>query len=164
MNATMQTRVWATLAILSVSFTAPLYSQSSVNSARAAGASINPLSHAERAANLFGREIISSDNQKIGKVDNLVVDLESEHILYVVVDANHGKVAVLPEIFGESSGNTLKANVNKQKIDNAPQFTSSIDSPSELGQASFVDGIYQYFGATPWWKGSSPANQGAFHN
>src|SRR5579859_4894202 len=134
MKASYGNRVCAA-ALAALSITAQVQAQSAANQNTPNATSINPLSHTERAANLFGRELISSDNQKVGKVDNLVVDLESEHILYVIVDANHGKVAVLPEIFGESSGNTLKANVNKQKIDNAPQFTSSIDSPSELGQA-----------------------------
>src|SRR5437016_3260523 len=117
-------------------------SATSANTTTARAASINPLSQAERAANLFGREIMSSDNQKVGKVDNLVVDLESEHILYVVVDANRGKVAVVPEIFGQSTAKTLRVNVDAQKIEGAPQFTSSVDTPQQLGQASFVDSVY----------------------
>lgn len=138
----------------------PAWGQSAATST-----SINPLAHAERAANLFGREIMSSDNQKVGKVDNLVVDLESEHILYVIVgDASHGKVAVAPQIFGASTGSSLQANVTRQKIDGAPQFTSAVDTPQQLGQASFVDQVYQYFGSKPWWQGSGPANQGSFHN
>ena len=134
------------------------------HSSTVGSASINPLSQAERAANLFGREIMSSDNQKVGKVDNLVVDLESEHVLYVVVDAKRGKVAVVPQIFGQSTDKTLRANVDAQKIEGAPQFTSSVDTPQQLGQASFVDSVYKYFGANEWWQGSTPANQGSFHN
>jgi sporulation protein YlmC with PRC-barrel domain len=165
MNAEIRTRLWAMIAALGMSLTAvQAYSQTSAKQSSATATSVNPLSHAERAANLFGRELISSDNQKVGKVDNVVVDLESEHILYVVVDTSRGKVAAAPQIFGESTGNTLKANVDKQKIESAPQFTSSVDKPDQLGQASFVDNVYQCFGASPWWQGSSPANQGTFHN
>jgi len=122
------------------------------------------LAQVERAANLFGREVESTDNQKIGKVNNLVVDLESEHILYVVLNTDKGKVAIPPQIFEQSSGNTLRVNADKQKIDNAPQFTSNIDSPEQLGQASLVDKVYQHFGQNAWWQGSAPANQGMFHN
>jgi len=124
----------------------------------------NTLAQVERAANLFGRQVESSDNQKIGKVNNLVVDLESEHILYVVLNADKGKVAVPPQIFEQSSGNTLRVNADKQKIESAPQFTSDIDQPDQLGQASFVDKVYQHFGQNAWWQGSTPADQGTFHN
>lgn len=125
----------------------------------------NALSHAERAANIYGRELIGSDNQKLGKIDNVVVDLESEHILYVVVGASRGKVAVPPQAIGQTTGNTLQVNFTKQKLDGAPQFTSDLDKPDQLGQASFVDRVYQYFGISPWWQGgNTPANQGSFHN
>ncbi len=127
-------------------------------------ASADRLSHAERAANLYGRELVGADNQKIGKIDNVIVDLESEHILYVVVDTSRGKVAVIPEAIGQTTGNILHATVNKQKIEGAPQFGSDLDRPAQLGQASFVYQVYQYFGANAWWQGSTPANQGSFHN
>ena len=126
--------------------------------------SVNPLSQAERAANLYGRQVMSSDNQQVGKVDNVVVDLESEHILYVVVGANQGKVAIAPQVIGQTTGNALHANATKAKIDGAPKFTSAINQPNQLGQASFVDQVYQYFGESPWWQGNGPANQGSFHN
>jgi sporulation protein YlmC with PRC-barrel domain len=122
------------------------------------------LAHVERAANLFGRQLESSDNQQIGKVNNVVLDLESEHILYVVVNANKGKVAVPPQIFGETTGNTILLNAGKQKIESAPQFTSDIDKPEQLTQASFVAKVYEHFGQNAWWKGSTPADQGTFHN
>ncbi len=125
---------------------------------------INPLSRAERAANLFGRELMSSDNQKVGKIENLVVDLESEHILYVIVDTSRGKVAVPAQIIGEASGNTLRGMADKQKIDGAPQFSNNVDQPAQLGQASFVNNVYHYFGVNAWWKGSAQADQGSFHN
>lgn len=169
MKSRTQKLIIAAIAGVSVAMTSSSViaqtSATSANSSTAGATSINPVSQAERAANLFGREIMSSDNQKVGKVDNLVVDLESEHILYVVVDANRGKVAVVPQIFGQSTDKTLRANVDAQKIEGAPQFTSSVDTPQQLGQASFVDSVYKYFGANEWWQGSStPANQGSFHN
>jgi len=161
MKTRTQKSICASIAALGMALiTTTLGAQSSVGRA-----SISPLANAERAANLFGREIIGSDNQKIGKVDNLVVDLESEHILYVVVDdSGRGKVAVVPQIFGASTGTTLQASVPKQKFEGAPQFTSSMDTPDQLGQASFVANVYQYFGVRPWWQGSTPVNQGTFHN
>lgn len=128
------------------------------------GSGGSTLSQVERAANLFGRQVQSSDNQKIGKVNNLVVDLESEHILYVILNSDKGKVAVPPQIFEQNAGKDLRVKANQQKIESAPEFTSAFDKPDQLGQASFIDKVYSHFGENAWWKGSGPANQGAFHN
>jgi len=50
------------------------------------------------------------------------------------------------------------------KIESAPQFTSDLNKPDQLGQASFVYRVYEYFNANTWWKGNTAANQGSFHN
>lgn len=164
MKAKKQTAIWLAVAAAGVSL-ATANAQVRANNATTTGAiNSGALSHAERAANLYGRELTGSDNQKLGKIDNVIVDLESEHILYVVVGADRGKVAVPPQIIGQTTGNTLHANVTKQKLDGAPQFSGNIDNPNQLGQASFVYQVYQYFGENPWWQGSTPANQGSFHN
>jgi len=148
--------VWTAALVASMSLTQGVAQNAGQSTA------VNPLSQAERAANLYGREIVGSDNQPLGKVDNVVVDLESEHILYVVImTADRAKVAVPPQLIGRTVGNTLKANVAKPKLAGAPKFTGG---PDQLGQASFAYGVYQYFGANPWWQGNTPANQGSFHN
>ena len=164
MKVKKQTAIWLATAVAGASLAAA-YGQASANSTLPATAvSSGALAHAERAANLYGRELMGSDNQKLGKVDNVIVDLESEHILYVVVSASKGKVAVPPQVVGQTTGNTLHADITKQKLDGAPQFTSEMDNPGQLGQASFVYRVYQYFGANAWWQGSTPADQGSFHN
>jgi len=159
MKSKTQRAICAAIALTSVSLMSS-FAQVGANSTGSAGS----LANAERAANLYGREIVGSDNQKLGKVDNVIVDLESEHVLYVVVGASRGKVAVPPQVIGQTTGNTLHANITKQKLDGAPQFTSDLDKPGQLGQASFVYRVYQYFGQSPWWQGSTPADQGNFHN
>ncbi|MGH7868270.1 MAG: PRC-barrel domain-containing protein, partial [Candidatus Dormibacteraceae bacterium] len=42
----------------------------------------NALGQVAPANHVFGHEVMSSDNQRIGKLNNLVVDLESGRILY----------------------------------------------------------------------------------
>src|SRR6266576_3797760 len=39
----------------------------------------------ERANKLIGKTVYSSVNQKVGKIDNLVVDLELGRVLYAIV-------------------------------------------------------------------------------
>ncbi|HWH69738.1 MAG TPA: PRC-barrel domain-containing protein, partial [Candidatus Sulfotelmatobacter sp.] len=129
-----------------------------------AAAGAGSLSQAAPANQLVGKQVLSSDNQPVGTLDNLVVDLESGHILYAVVGSPKGKVAVPPGLFTQATGNNLSANVDAQKLQNAPQFTSSVDQPQAMSQASFVSQVYQYFGQPAWWQGSAPVSEGAFHN
>src|SRR5438045_3764069 len=43
------------------------------------------LGQVERANKLIGHSIYGSDNQKLGRLDNLIVDLESGRVLYAVL-------------------------------------------------------------------------------
>lgn len=158
MKSRMQNVAWVAGLAVSMCLTSGMGQVASQNT------SVNPLANAERAANLYGREIVGSDNQPLGKVENVIVDLESEHVLYVVISTGRGKVAVPPQIIGRTTASTLRANVTKAKLEGAPQFASNVSAPGQLGQASFVYQVYQYFGANLWWQGNMPANQGSFHN
>src|SRR5439155_19762669 len=65
------------------------------------------LGHVERANKLIGKEVIGSDNQKLGKIDNIILDLESGHILYAVIGSGgvasvgEKRFAVAPQVFTE---------------------------------------------------------------
>jgi sporulation protein YlmC with PRC-barrel domain len=125
------------------------------------------LIHGERAINIYGKQVLTSDNQKAGNLNNLILDLESGRILYATVAASKGRVGVPAQIFTRtpSAGdNYVHASVTKQKIDDAPQFTGDIDKPEDIGKADFVSRVYQHFGQQPWWQGSQPVNVGSFNN
>ncbi len=111
-------QIWGAAAALGLSLTATalLAQTSTTSSSGTAGTSgaNTSLSQAERAAQLFGRQAMSSDNQKIGKVDDLIVDLESGHILYGVINTSKGKVGVPPQIFGQSTDKTVQLNADIQ--------------------------------------------------
>jgi sporulation protein YlmC with PRC-barrel domain len=134
------------------------------NTSASTSTSSQALANVQRAGNLFGRQLMSSDNHNVGKVQNLVVDLESERILYVVVNTSKGRVAVPPQIFGNTSGNNIRLKATRQQIESAPQFTAQAGQQDQLGQASFVAPVYQHFRQNAWWQGSTPANQGTFNN
>src|ERR1051325_3377872 len=70
----------------------------------------------ERWNKLKGREAVGTDNQKLGKLEDAVVDLQSGHILYAIVGSGgvlsvgEKKFAIAPEAFTDMSGNNLKFN------------------------------------------------------
>jgi len=135
--------------------------------AAAASAQNNSLGHVERANKVYGKQVLSSDNQKIGNLNNLIVDLESGRVLYATIGASKGRLGVPPQIFTQTPNaneNTAHVNVTKQKLDSAPAFNSSVDKPEDIGQASYISQVYQYFGVPAWWQGNTAANEGTFHN
>jgi sporulation protein YlmC with PRC-barrel domain len=136
---------------------------SAVSTATTTAQNANTLGKVERSNKLIGKEVYSSDNQKIGKIDNLIVDLESGHVLYAVVNAKN-KVAVAPGIFQEPSRDRITATVDKAKLEGAPEFTSDMDKRESMAKADFVSQVYQYFGQNAWWQGATAANAGSFNN
>ncbi len=126
----------------------------------------NPLGNVERVDKVDGKSIMTSDNQKDGKIKDLVLDLQSGHILYVVVSGTgKGTVAVSPQIFTQTpaaNDEYAHVNVDKAKLDGAPQFTSQWDKVPNIGSAQLLDAVTTYFGQSRWWQGHNPANQGNF--
>jgi len=129
------------------------------------------LGHVERANKIIGKAVYTSDNQKAGKVENLVVDLESGRLLYAVVGTGVLGVgghdyAVAPGVFSEGTGDNLRLSVDKAKLTSAPEFSSNVDKPEQLGQTDFINHVYQHFGQTAWWQGgaTATADSAAFHN
>ena len=166
--------VGAMTAISLCVFAVPTPAQTSSSTASSQAGTFNTsqdktLAHVDRANKLIGKEIKSSDNQRIGKLDNLVVDLETGRILYALIGSGGvGKVgetryAVAPGLFTEAD-NSLMINVDKQKLTGAPQFTSEMEKNGQLNQADFVYKVYQYFGQNAWWQGKTAPNEGTFHN
>lgn len=125
--------------------------------------------HMERADKLIGKQVRSSDNQKLGKLDNLIVDLESGRVLYALVGVGgvagvgEKKYALAPGLF-TAQGEDLQVSVDKSKITSAPEFTKDIDKDNELSKADFVHRTYQHYGENAWWQGSKPAGEGTFNN
>jgi sporulation protein YlmC with PRC-barrel domain len=128
------------------------------------------LGNVERANKLIGKAVYTSDNQKVGKLDNLIVDLETGRILYGIVSTGTLGVgghdyAVAPGAFTDARGDTLHLNIDKAKLTGAPEFSSNVDKPEQLAQATFVNQVYQYFGQNAWWQGgNNAADSGTFHN
>lgn len=132
----------------------------------------NMLGHVERANKLIGKEVLSSDNQKVGKLENMIVDLDSGRILYAVIGsggvlgAGEKKFAVSPRAFNEIENENILLKIDKARLQGAPQFASDIDKDGEFGKASFVGQVDQYFnqGISGRTSGSTPSSTTEFRN
>ena len=125
----------------------------------------------ERAKKLIGKEVQDSQGQKAGKIDDIVADLESGRVLYVVIGsggvlgAGEKKHAVAPQIFENASAESLKLTIDKEKLSSAPEFTKEMDKDSELGKMEFVSKVYDNSGQKQMWQSVyGTATTGSFNN
>src|ERR1043166_7291588 len=59
----------------------------------------------EKAQQIIGSQIKDKQNQPVGKVSDLVVDLESGRVLYAVAAIAGGQAAVPPQLFSVPANN-----------------------------------------------------------
>jgi sporulation protein YlmC with PRC-barrel domain len=123
----------------------------------------------ERWTHLKGREVLGTDNKKLGKLEDAVADLGAGRILYVIVGSGgvgpigEKKYALAPGAFTDMSGKNLHFNGDKAKLEGAPEFTKEMDKDAERGKADFMNKVYTYFGQNAWWQGpNAPATSGQF--
>jgi sporulation protein YlmC with PRC-barrel domain len=116
----------------------------------------------ESAKKVVGREIQTTQGEKVGELKDVVVDLESGRVLYTIVSAggflgiNDELTAVAPSAFSSSGEAKLTINADKEKLTAAPRFTK--DHESNLKDAGFAKQVYQHFGQNLDWE------QGSFNN
>jgi sporulation protein YlmC with PRC-barrel domain len=121
----------------------------------------------ERADKIIGREVRNNSDQKIGKVDDLVVDLESGRVIYAVVSAGgflgvgDRSVAVPTAAFTEQ-GKQLRLDIDKQKLMEAPEISK--DDKDQLSP-TFASKVSKFFGQRDgWWENTAGESGKAFGN
>jgi hypothetical protein len=65
-----------------------------------------PLSHLERGKQFIGKNVRSTDNKRAGKVDDVIVDLTTGRILYVVVKGSNKRLSIPPALFSNTQGHS----------------------------------------------------------
>jgi sporulation protein YlmC with PRC-barrel domain len=127
----------------------------------------NQIGHIQRAHLILGKEVKNARGEDIGKIDDLVVDLESGRLLYAIVDPKGGlpgagKVAMPPGEFVMGGDGNLIVDSDKATINKAPRFAK--ERAADPGNASFAHEVYQHFGQHGWWEGTGSSPSKNFGN
>ena len=100
------------------------------------------------------------NNQNIGKISNVVVDMPSGRMLYAVfspassLNLGNNLYAMPSDAFTLSSDQKhLVTNINHQKLAAAPHFPNN-QWPS-LTDPTFASQVYQYYGKQAWFTGGT---------
>jgi hyperosmotically inducible protein len=126
--------------------TTPGANRNSPPNARGATAQQERLGRIAKGSEVIGMEIQDAQNQKLGKVEELAVAMESGRIVYVIVDADGKTIAAPPRAFtAEGSGKALRLNATKEKLQAAPAFEEA-----HYSDTNRVGEIYRHFGQQPY--------------
>ncbi|MGN6553693.1 MAG: PRC-barrel domain-containing protein [Verrucomicrobiota bacterium] len=155
-NKKLNLTTWSAVAAMTfyVAATTAFADDSDTNSLSATS-SQRELSNPELVNKITGREVRNNDNQRLGKVEDLVVDLESGRILYTVVSVGgflgigDRQIAVPPSAVTEK-GKQLRLDADKDKLMDAPQFSQNEDVKTQL-TPQFVSRVNEYFGQSSSW-------------
>jgi len=117
------------------------------------------LGPSEKANKVIGMEVKNSQNEKLGKVDDLAVDLSSGRIVTAVLSIGgflglgDTLVAVPPSALHYDAANKVfHFDADKEKLKAAPRFEYSKWDDST--QASRIGEVYAYFGEQPYFSAS----------
>ena len=103
---------------------------------------------------LKGHAVRNLAGEDIGKIDDLIIDLQSGYLTYAMADLSAyealkgRKIAIPIEAFTISEDSkTVNLNVDRMKLESAPVF----DPAAIHADSSSVGRIYNYYGYSPYW-------------
>ncbi len=121
---------------------------------------------AEKASDIMGMDVKNLQGEKLGTVDNLMVDLSSGRIVAVIVSSGGfiglGDVlsAIPPSVLGQKAGQDyLSLDVTAKALAALPHFPNN--AWPDLSQPDYVDGIYRAYNVPPYYVVTPTAAQTA---
>jgi sporulation protein YlmC with PRC-barrel domain len=113
------------------------------------------LNGAAKSSDIIGMEVQDNQNEKLGKVEDLAVDVESGRIVQVILSSGgflgmgNTLTAVPPgALHHEATDNFLHLNVSQEIFKAAPRFDAS--KWEEGAQSNRVTEVYSYYGEQPY--------------
>lgn len=107
--------------------------------------------HALPATDLTGTKVQNLQGENIGKIQDLMIDLDSGHILYTVLSFG-GFMGIGDDYFAipmealvfSDHDDVIKLDIDKETLKNAPGFDK--DNWPEQPKDEFVSSVYEYYG------------------
>jgi len=108
-----------------------------------------------KGSKIIGMEVKNYQNEKLGKVDDLAIDLQSGRIVQVVLSVGgflgigDTLVAVPPgALHYDAATKVVHLDADKEKLKAAPRFES--EKWDEYSQSDNVNKVYSYYGQQPY--------------
>jgi sporulation protein YlmC with PRC-barrel domain len=112
------------------------------------------LNDAAKASDVIGMTVKNKQDENLGKVKDLIVDLESGRIVQVILSTGgfigigDTLTAVPPEaLHCDAAHKVLHLDADKEKLANAPKFETS--KWAEYSDSNHLAAVYRYYGEEP---------------
>ncbi len=125
------------------------------SSNRRTNSSSSSLGYVQNASMLMGKPVVNLQNEKLGKVENFLVDLPAGRIVAVVISSG-GFIgigdelsAVPPAAFAfNTAHDALQLNASKELLSSSPHFKSN-EWP-DLSKLDYASGVYRAYQVEPY--------------
>jgi hyperosmotically inducible periplasmic protein len=115
------------------------------------------LGYLQKATKLTDLSVKNLQDEKLGKVENLMVDLPAGRVVAVIVSSGGflglgDELSAIPPtaLRFNSERDTLQLDVTKEALSNAPHFKAN-EWP-DIGEPSYAHGVYHAYGVEPYFS------------
>jgi sporulation protein YlmC with PRC-barrel domain len=109
------------------------------------------------ASTLKGDDVVNIKDEKLGTVEEVMINLESGRIAYAVLSFGSflgmgGKLFAIPwsALSVDTIEKRLVLDVAKERLENAPGFDK--DNWPDMADQAWGTKIYKYYGSKPYWE------------
>jgi sporulation protein YlmC with PRC-barrel domain len=113
-----------------------------------------PMSVEPPADDIRGREVLDRDGEKIGKVDDLMIDEQEKKVRFLKV-AHGGFLGIGTEHFLVPAEAVTAVREDSVSIDRTRKDLGNVPgySPDLAAEENYYPDVYGYWGGTPFWSG-----------
>jgi sporulation protein YlmC with PRC-barrel domain len=116
---------------------------------------VSRLGQVQKASKIMGTEVNNLQNEKLGKVENILLDLSSGRIVALVISSG-GFLGIGDELSAvpptalcfSPDRDTLQLDTTKETFSNAPHFKSN--QWPDFGQPGYAGGVYRAYNVEPY--------------
>ena len=113
------------------------------------------------ATTMIGDKVFNSEGKELGKLEELMLDLDRGCIAYAVLSFG-GILGMGDKLFAipweamrlDTDRHAFILNVNKDKLKDAPGFDKHHwpETDESIDRAKWLSEVYTYYGYEPYWK------------
>ena len=113
------------------------------------------------ASTLTGDKVRNHDGDKLGQLEEIVIDLEPGRVNYAVLSSG-GLLGLGDKLFAvpwdlltvDTENKEIIVDIPKETLENAPGFDQ--DNWPDVHDRSWVGDVYRYYGREPYWEADDP--------
>jgi sporulation protein YlmC with PRC-barrel domain len=109
------------------------------------------------ASTLTGDNVVNMQNEDLGKIEHIMLDLASGRVAYAVLSFGGflgmgNKLFAIPwsSLTVDTVNKQLVMNVDKKLLENAPGFNE--ENWPDMADRTWATSINKYYGAKPYWE------------